>query len=101
VGLIFEGKLLAVDTPEQLVRTFQTPIYRLSGSAPHVLYEALEKTPLRDRISLFGDGVHIVDTDGVGPDALRRQISAIKVPWDVFEPIPAGMEDLFLSLMKE
>ncbi len=101
VGLIFEGKLLAVDSPEQLVRTFGTPVYRLSGSAPHVLYEALEQTPLKNHISLFGDGVHILDTEGIGYRTLRRQISSIEVPWDTFESIPAGMEDLFLSLMKE
>lgn len=101
VGLIFEGSLLAVDTPEHLVNTFPTPIYRLSGSAPHVLYEALAQTPLKNRISLFGDGVHILDTQGEGPEALRRQISDIDAPWDALEPIAAGMEDLFLSLMKE
>lgn len=100
VGLIFDGTLLAVDTPEQLVRSFKTPVYRLSGSAPHVLYEALEQTSLKECISLFGDGVHILDSENRGTEALRQQISGIAVPWDSLEPIPAGMEDLFLSLMK-
>jgi len=101
VGLIFEGNILAIDTPEKLVAGFQTPLFRLSGSAPHILYEALEETILAKQISLFGDGVHISDTHGLGPVALRKIIDSINVKWNSLEPIQAGMEDLFLSLMKE
>lgn len=101
VGLIFEGKILATDTPQALLEKFDRPLYKISHQNPHQLHDMLSKTDLAKDCDLFGDGLHVTDRQQLGYEKLGARLAELVSEPLNLEVIKPDMEDLFLSLMKE
>jgi ABC-2 type transport system ATP-binding protein len=95
VGIMREGKLLALDTPSALKRS------ALPGLAWDVYSEtdaltalaALQASPDVLRAGLAGDHLRAITPPGVGAEALRAALPQARV-----EPAEPSVEDVFLAL---
>lgn len=99
VGLIFDGNLLALDTPEKLIEDFDEPLYFIESNQPYKLIEKLNGTILEESTNIFGGGIHITDK-GIGELSIRETLSKIGINKEDLQKIKPSLEDLFLKLMK-
>ncbi len=101
VGLMYGGHLLAVDEPEALRTRYPGTLYGLRTEQPHLALDALEESGLCGECHLFGEGVHLTLADEVSSEGIESYLGEKGLTWESFAPIRAGIEDLFLLLMKE
>jgi ABC-2 type transport system ATP-binding protein len=100
VGLMFNGRILASDEPEALRSRYPGALYGVRTEQPHLILDALEESGLCGEHHLFGEGVHLAPAEGVSPERIESYLREKGLIWDSFGPIRAGIEDLFLLLMK-
>ncbi len=99
VGLIFSGRLLAVDTPKKLLEQFDEPLYFIENVQPYKILEKLGGTILEKNAHIFGGGIHISDS-GFGEIAIKEALKRSGVDDSALHKINPSLEDLFLKLMK-
>ncbi len=92
VALIQEGKILDVDTPENIVNKFTNPIYAVKSANMLQLLRELEKEPLVERVYPFGEFHHLVLKEAGALPSLPEGVSIQK--------IQPNIEDLFIHLMQ-
>jgi ABC-type multidrug transport system ATPase subunit len=92
VGLIQNGNLMQVNTPEGLKTSFGKKVLALSGDNLLKVADTLRTMPIVDAVYPFGEVHHLVLKQGVNHVELPEGIQAIEVEPDV--------EDCFISLMK-
>ncbi len=107
VGFISQGKLVALDTPEQLKRTqMRGQVLEIATSAPDramlVLKaaQAAAKIPF-DEVALYGAQIHAVVPDARQyREAVRQLLADEKVEVHSVEWIAPTLEDVFISAVK-
>ena len=99
VGLIFEGKLLAVAAPHKLIDMFKDPLYFLESNEPHKITEKIASTSLSDAVHIFGGGVHITDNGNWGESEVKKILQIAGIDAEKLHKIQPTLEDLFLKLM--
>ncbi|ADK82533.1 ABC transporter ATP-binding protein [Sediminispirochaeta smaragdinae] len=100
VGLMFGGKLLAVDEPNRLKSYYEVPLYRAEGAKAHQIYRFLDESGLCDQCNLFGDGVHFTLKKAEDSKHIETLIQSTSYTVDNIVRIEPGIEDLFLLLME-
>ncbi|WP_164018164.1 ABC transporter ATP-binding protein [Pyxidicoccus trucidator] len=100
IGIMVDGKLVALDTPDGLKRT-HAPGRVLEVRGPHLApaLDALRGEPGVLDVSRFGSGATVrVDPERLPPEALERWLRARGVdPLEVEESAPT-LDDVFLAL---
>jgi ABC-2 type transport system ATP-binding protein len=100
VGLIHEGKLLAVGTPREVKRLMTGAILEIRTAEPRKAAALLRVQLPGCSAGLFGDRVHVASPDPAATqvqaaEILRRaglQVAGIR-------PIEPGLEDVFVSVL--
>lgn len=92
IGFIFQGRLVASDTPEGLKQQFPGTIYALETPSPPDLLEELEarRIPGVRDLYVFGPRLHVVVEDALPDDV---------APWRPRRVIPS-LEDVFVALVR-
>jgi len=92
IGFIFQGRLVASDTPEGLKNQFPGTIYALETPSPPELLEELEarRLPGVQDLYVFGPRLHMVVQDALPHDA---------APWHPQRVMPS-LEDVFVALVR-
>ncbi len=92
VAFMYQGRILAVDKPAQLVHRFPYKLYEVSGSDLQSLRAYLEDETDALSVQIFGDRLHV----SYGPEsALIAPAGAESV-----QQIEPSIEDVFLYLMQ-
>ncbi|HCY37358.1 MAG: ABC transporter ATP-binding protein [Candidatus Margulisiibacteriota bacterium] len=99
IGLIYDGEMLGINTPQEFVDNFTLPLYLLKTQAPHQTFKRLQQTEYMDSIQLFGEGVHLVDEYNLGLSRIQDQLSEYHI--DDIVPIQPKLEDVFLNLLSK
>jgi ABC-2 type transport system ATP-binding protein len=104
VALIQRGRLLAVDRPGEMVRTFPLPVVEVRGPDRYGLLLGLRKSPHAHSVFPFGESLHFVDRrEGIEAGAAAADLAAFAeasgLPLTSAEAGEAGIEDLFIFLM--
>ncbi len=99
VGLMYEGQIMALDTPDNLLQNASEAIYLIKALHPHVLFEQLNASEFFGDVQLFGDGIHLRDKRNMGTKGIKGYLDKQGIPFDDIQPIQATLEDLFLKLM--
>jgi ABC-type multidrug transport system ATPase subunit len=103
VALMQAGRLLAVDTPAAITRSFDRPLVAVRAGDRYRALLALREFPHTRTVYPFGDTLHYTDArdapaDRVGPEVegfLRaRGLDGVSA-----EQIPASVEDVFMARM--
>lgn len=100
VGLIYKGRMLAVDTPKALLKLFSGELFIIESTFPNVTYERMEKHFEQEEIQLFGDGIHFTDLRSRGAEKLRILLDGQQIPYKKIRKSKPVLEDIFLKLMK-
>ncbi len=95
IGLINNGFILGLDTPQNIVKNFNYNLYRVKTETPHIVYNQLLKSLNQEDVQLYADGVHIIDRNPAAQDSLLPKIKNLKP-----DKISANLENVFLDLMQ-
>ncbi len=98
VALIQEGRIMQLDTPEQVISGFSRPLYAVKGERIHRLLEFLRQLPQVVSAQPFGDSIHLTL---VAEHCLPEVQASIlqERPDAVTEAITPTIEDCFMDLM--
>ncbi|HUW94104.1 MAG TPA: ABC transporter ATP-binding protein [Bacteroidales bacterium] len=120
IALIQSGKILGIDTPEKIRRSYSQSLYAVKHPEKYRLLLALRSLPCIQAPSLempsghflnarpshalnaepFGDSVHVTLPPGTAPADLTAALTAAGLPGTTVTEIVPGIEDVFLELMK-
>lgn len=100
IGLIQNGKLLNINTPEQILSEFQGNLYAVHTREIHKLLVCLKDVPFINNAYASGQQVNIVLNSETDLALLQTHLSASGVEYISILPIKANTEDCFIQLMK-
>jgi ABC-2 type transport system ATP-binding protein len=101
VGVMRQGKLLAMDTPTNLKRTIiQGDVWEVFASPPERGLEALAGAPGVQRVGLAGDHLRTISR-GITQADLQRVLQDSQVETIRIERGEPTLEDVFLTLAKD
>ncbi len=104
VGLIQQGRILAVDAPAAIAARYPNPLIAVHANERHKLIQSLRDYQHAKSVYPFGDEVHYSDartgkaTDDIVAE-LRTYLAGSGFTDVRVKPISAGVEDAFMELM--
>jgi ABC-2 type transport system ATP-binding protein len=102
VGFISEGRLIALDTPDQLKQTqMRGQVLEIACDDPALAVVVLRKTGAFEEVALYGALVHAV-ADGVEslkPD-IQRALQQAGIGLQTMDLIAPSLEDVFISSVR-
>ena len=101
VGLLYQGRMLFSDKPDELKKRFHGEILAVRASEPALVRQALSGSGFVRSAMLVGDRVHLfVDNATRRIPEVRAQLLAKGVAYDSFERVAPSIEDLFVSAVE-
>jgi ABC-2 type transport system ATP-binding protein len=100
VGLIDQGKLMAIGTPGEIKKLMDGRLLAIRSSQARKIVGLLRGEPFSKSVTLFGDTVHLVCRDSA---KTTEQVSALlkreNIGYDQIREIEPSLEDIFVSLL--
>jgi len=100
VGLIDQGKLMAVGTPGEIKELMDGRLLAIRSSRARKIVGLLRGEPFSKSVNLFGDTVHLVCEDSI---QTKERVTALlqreKIDYDQVREIEPSLEDVFVSLL--
>jgi ABC-type multidrug transport system ATPase subunit len=101
IALIQNGNILGIDTPENIVKTFDRPLLAVKAQNTHELIVALRKFPHMHSVYPFGEFLHYTDRrKSFSNDEIGTYLSVQNVKEVEMKQIEPNIEDCFMSLME-
>ncbi len=102
VGLIHQGRLVAMGAPDDLKATrLRGHILEIACEPAMPAMEALMSLPMVQEVTLYGLLLHVTVADpttAVGP--IRAALASAGIAVRSLEPVPPSLEDVFISLIR-
>jgi ABC-2 type transport system ATP-binding protein len=100
VGLMHHGRLVACDTPAGIRRLHPGALLEARGGDLEAAAPLLRRLPGVRDVQTFGDTLHVAAAEGVDAGALERAMRGAGHPGSTLRPIPPGLEDVFVALLR-
>lgn len=101
IALIQGGKIMSVDTPDNIIAQFPVTLYAIKADDIYRLLTALRNEPAIDSSYAFGEYIHITLRNGSDIDTLRQQMEEKGHAHVAAKAIRPGIEDSFIRLMNQ
>ncbi len=101
VALIQDGSIMAVDTPEGIIKGFGNRLFSATSSGKYRLINALKSFPGTTTAYPFGDSVHVTFSNDSIPDGLQAYLKNLGIDDAELTEASPGIEDRFLELMAD
>ena len=99
VGLMNDGRLLAVDTPAGIRGLMRGSVVEIVTRDVRRARRALE--PTGAEVQMFGDRLHVIVASEAEAGCLRSALDAAGILADDWRTIPPSLENVFLSILKD
>ena len=99
IALMFDGKLLGIDTPAGIRNSFGEPLWAVKASDMYGLMAFLRKQPEVLRVYPSGEYHHFTLRGNLQPDDLRVRINENGFTGLEFRPANPSVEDVFMKKM--
>lgn len=101
VALIQKGGIMQIDTPQNIVNSFEKDLISLKADNIYGLLKDLRKHPEMHSVFPFGQTLHYTNVSGkVNIEELNSYLTQNKHQNIEIKPIKANIEDCFMELMK-
>lgn len=99
IALIQEGKILEIDTPQNIVANHQKNIFNVSSDDTYKLLQDLKSYPTSFSVYAFGEFIHYTDSNpNFNPEDLKDYLNKNNHSDIIIEPTEATIEDVFMDL---
>ncbi len=100
VGLLHQGRLLAVDTPRGVKRLMRGALLEIRGEEPRQIAAELRGSFPAGSVTLFGDRVHVLTPDAESGSArLESLLAGTGRAIHDIRAIEPALEDVFVSVL--
>jgi ABC-2 type transport system ATP-binding protein len=100
IALIQHGKILSVDTPENMVKSYPEQLYAVKADQMYLLLKSLRKYPEVLDCYAFGAYVHVSFKNAFEARALEAYLRKEGLSEIEMKPATASIEDCFIKLLK-
>lgn len=101
VALIQSGRLLSIDTPENIRNGFGSKLYSVKAKEKYQLINALRKFPGTSTVFPFGESIHVTFSSTTAVDSILEFLENEGLHGVSIQETTAGIEDRFLELMEK
>ncbi len=101
IGLMQQGELLSVGTPNEIRDAFKQPILGIKANNMHQLLNDLNAFDEVENAYSFGEYHHAVMKENFNEQALRQYLEDKATQQLVIQPTQPTVEDSFMQLMKQ
>jgi len=99
IALIQEGKILKIDTPENIIQKYDKTIYDVQTKNTYQLLLDLKKYPSQYSVFAFGEFMHYIDkNNNFNPMDLKDYLTTKKHTEIIIQPSKITIEDVFMDL---
>lgn len=98
IALMNEGRILGIDTPENMVKAFDLPLYGVKAKNMFALLEVARKQPGVLNCYPFGEMHHLVADASFNAEEMKKTLA--NVDGFCIELVVPAIEDMFIKLMK-
>ncbi|MEO7176756.1 MAG: ABC transporter ATP-binding protein [Saprospiraceae bacterium] len=101
IALIQAGKIMAVNTPKQIISHYHGPLYQISTQKTYELLQDMKQIEQIDLVYVYGEFVHFtLKNKGINAiDSLKKYLQAKNHDATSIEAIEPEIEDCFIQLM--
>ena len=99
IALMNEGVILGIDTPENMVKAFDSPLYGVKAKNMFALLEVARKQPGVLNCYPFGEMHHLVADASFNAEEMKKALRDVE--GFCIEPVVPTIEDMFIKLMKQ
>ncbi|MHB8767085.1 MAG: ATP-binding protein DrrA1-3 family domain-containing protein, partial [Deferrisomatales bacterium] len=100
LGLLHQGRLLAVGTPAEVKTLMRGVLLEVRSSNPRKAAALLKERLAVESVGLFGDRVHVVTLDEAGTRiAVEKVLSEATIELTALRAVEPSLEDVFLSVL--
>ncbi len=101
VGLMYQGKLVACDSPAGLkARSMRGQVWEVDCEPLVAALDLLPTVPEVQEVAIYGSLLHVITESEAGP-AIRTVLEKHGIRVARLEPIPPTLEDVFISLVRQ
>jgi ABC-type multidrug transport system ATPase subunit len=102
IALIQEGKILEIDTPENIVNNHPKPIYNVGAKNTYRLIQDLKEYPENHSVFAFGEYVHYTHSkENFNPEDLKNYLIDKEHQQLEIHPAKVTIEDVFMDLASQ
>jgi drug efflux transport system ATP-binding protein len=102
IGMIFNGRLVAMDTPTLLRERIPGKVYELETEDTTRTTEILKQTPGIAEVSPFGRRLHILtEAEAFTQRQIRQILTKAKISIAALEQVPPRLEDVFIYVAQQ
>jgi ABC-2 type transport system ATP-binding protein len=102
IGLIQNGGILSINTPEKLISEFPYKLFSIQSEKKYEILQIMKKQQHTHSIFSFGDEIHYVDQrKDINEGHLKEMMHAFGLPDFSIKKIKPSVEDCFMELMKQ
>lgn len=102
IALMQEGRVMAIDRPENVVADFDHPLFQISAPNLYKALNILHDFPETRDVYLFGQTIHFVpENEEVKSEDIEAYIMNNGIPNSNVKTVQPNIEDCFISLMKK
>ena len=99
IALIQKGKILKIDSPENIINNYGKIIYDVQAKNTHGLIHDLKNYPSQYSVFAFGEFIHYIDKKAdFNPDNLHDYLKNKNHTDIVIKPAKITIEDVFMDL---
>jgi ABC-type multidrug transport system ATPase subunit len=99
IALIQKGKILKIDTPENIINNYEKVIYDVQAKNTHGLIHDLKNYPNQYSVYAFGEFVHYIDKNATfNPNDLQTYLKNKNHTDIIIKPATITIEDVFMDL---
>jgi ABC-2 type transport system ATP-binding protein len=100
--MIFNGRLVAMDTPTLLRERIPGKVFELETEDATKTTEILKQTPGIAEVSPFGRRLHILtETEAFTQRQIRQILTKAKISIATLEQVPPRLEDVFIYVAQQ
>jgi ABC-type multidrug transport system ATPase subunit len=100
VALIQKGKILDIETPEKIVRSYPNPLWAVRSSDMYHLENDLQSFNKAVSVYRFGDSIHLtVNDENIKGEEIERFLQNRGQKNIKIKRTDANIEDCFMALM--
>ena len=99
VALIQNGKLLSVNTPQNIANSFPHKLWKVVTHNNYASLNALHNMPNAISSFAFGDSVHLATDDDITQSDINNHLQKSNIQAEIIEQIKPSIEDTFMELM--
>ncbi len=101
IALIQDGKILSVDTPENIIKSYPTPLYAIKADQMHLLLKVLQQSDKVLSSYAFGEYAHVSFKEAdANLDAIKNYFESKGITGIELKATRVTIEDSFINLLK-